>query len=59
MADHSEDHCPKSEDGKHEPDWQSVHVNYDVEVYVDINCKNCGQSGCVGSEKTLAQDICW
>ena len=51
--------CEGSKDGKHEPDWNSVSVCHDVDTYIDVNCKHCGQSGCVGNEETLKQDISW
>ena len=52
--------CKKSKDGKHEPDWDSVSLDSDGgEVYVDVSCKHCGEGGCVGTSKTLADDIDW
>jgi hypothetical protein len=51
--------CEKAEDGKHEPDWNTVSIQHDVDTYVDVNCKHCGQSGCVGNEESLKQDISW
>ena len=53
-----EDRCPKN-DGGHEPDWTTTHVECDVERYVDVTCKHCGQSGCIGSEGQLAEQISW
>lgn len=55
------DTCPQGKDAdwKHVPDWQSVTVSFDGETYIDINCKNCGRSGCLGTSKTLAENICW
>ena len=45
---------------KHEPDWNSVQLTWDGdELYVDVNCKHCGDSGCIGSSKTLEADINW
>lgn len=53
-----DDVCPKT--GKlHSPDWSTLHVEHDGEAYVDVNCKDCGRSGCVGSSLTLAEDISW
>ena len=44
----------------HVPDWKTVSTNFDGEdLYVDVNCKDCGKSGCVGTHKTLAAGICW
>jgi hypothetical protein len=54
-----EDYCEKSEDNKHEPDWGTVTVQHDVDTYIDVNCKHCGKSGCIGNEETLKQDISW
>ena len=55
-----DDVCEKGTDGIHEPDWSSVSIEHDGdETYIDINCKHCGRSGCVGSEKTLERDIQW
>lgn len=61
MADekHDEDYCPKSEENQHEPDWNTITITHDVITYVDVSCKHCGVSGCVGSEKTLIKNICW
>lgn len=53
-----DDICPKT--GKrHEPDWDSVTVEADVELYIDVSCKHCRRSGCVGSAETLAENINW
>ena len=54
-----DDICPKSPDWKHKPDWHSVVTSVDVETYIDINFKYCGSSGCIGSEKTLEENIQW
>ena len=52
--------CTQTEDGNHVPDWQSLSVDHSNEiVYIDVSCLLCGRSGCVGTEKTLAQDINW
>ena len=53
------DKCQASPTGRHEPDWSTVIIDYDGEAYVDVSCIHCGRSGCVGSAKTLADDICW
>jgi len=47
------------EECSHEPDWQAVSVTFDGETYIDITCKKCGASGCIGSQKTLEKDIQW
>ena len=59
MEDEDEDICPDSETGEHEPDWSTVFVEHDGETYIDVNCKLCGRSGCIGSEKTLKENISW
>ena len=54
------DVCPDGEDGKHEPDWASASAQWDGdELYVDVNCKLCGASGCIGTSATLAEGISW
>ncbi len=53
-----EDRCPKN-DGGHEPEWTTTHIECDVEMYVDVTCKHCGQSGCIGSEAKLIEQISW
>lgn len=60
MSHGTEEHCPKSPNGGHEPDWASAHIEEDGgERYVDVNCKHCGRSGCVGKLSTLQDDLCW
>lgn len=54
-----DDWCPKTKDHKHVPDWKSMSITEDGETYVDINCKKCGRSGCVGTTQTLKDNICW
>ena len=45
---------------EHEPDWNTVNIQHDGgEDYVDVNCKKCGESGCVGSLKALKRSIQW
>ena len=52
--------CKKSKDGKHVADWDNVKAEHDGNtVYIDVNCKLCGTSGCVGSQQTLEADINW
>lgn len=54
----TDESCPQ-DDGGHEPDWTSAHVEFDGEAYLDVNCKHCGRSGCIGSEKSLTEQISW
>ena len=55
-----ETECPKNANGWHEPNWQSIHIEHDGDgIYVDVTCKHCGQSGCVGTEHSLADAISW
>ena len=44
-----EDECSTSPTKKHELDLNSVSATHDGDsnVYVDVNCKHCGCSGCV------------
>ena len=53
--------CPESPvDGLHEPDWSSVTIEEDGgEVYIDVKCRLCGRSGCIGTVKKVTQNICW
>lgn len=52
--------CEKSPTGKHEPDWKTVHVEYDGDdTYIDVSCIHCGHSGCIGTSKQLAKNISW
>ena len=50
--------CPKN-DGGHEPDWTTTQVVCDVDMYVDLKCKHCGQPGCIGPEAAVTQEITW
>ena len=55
-----DDKCADSPTGKHEPDWHSTTTEFDGgQLYVDINCKHCGRSGCVGAYDSLAANINW
>jgi hypothetical protein len=57
---HPDDVCPGSPTGRHEPSWGSVTIESDGdELYVDVNCRHCGRSGCIGTSKTLAENISW
>ena len=57
----TEDWCPKNPSGMsmHEPDWKTLTTSYDGDIYIDVNCRYCGRSGCVGSAATLAKEVCW
>ena len=51
--------CPETR-LPHNPDWKSVTIEHDgEEVYIDVNCRDCGCSGCIGNSKTLKSDISW
>lgn len=54
-----DERCEKSPSGKHEPDWNTVSVSKDWETHIDINCKHCGFSGCIGNQSTLESGISW
>jgi hypothetical protein len=55
-----EDTCPETKNGKHVPDWNSITISQDGdELYIDISCEECGQSGCVGNKNTLVAGINW
>lgn len=55
----NDDICPKT-GKKHVPAWKTATVTHDGDgVYVDVNCKKCGRSGCVGTAETLANNIQW
>ena len=52
------EHCKVASDGKHEPDPETFHLEHDGDgVYLDVYCKFCGQSGCIGNFK--AEDVDW
>lgn len=55
-----EDFCPNSDDNKHRPNWNTVSTESDGGTwYIDVRCKECGRSGCVGTEDQLIDQICW
>ena len=61
-AQPDEDCCsfPSSANARHVPDWKTVHVESDGGVfYIDVNCKRCGRSGCLGTDTTLTAGINW
>ena len=44
-----EDRCSQSPNSKHFPDPSTFHLERDGDgTYLDVNCKWCGLSGCVG-----------
>lgn len=52
--------CSNSENNRHIPDWSTITVTFDGgEYYIDISCKECGASGCIGNQKTLVEGINW
>jgi hypothetical protein len=55
----NENICPET--GKpHILDWNDLGITSDGgELYLDISCKNCGKSGCVGRIKYLENKITW
>lgn len=54
-----ESKCPKTHE-PHVPDWSTVSLTSDGgQFYLDVNCKDCGRSGCVGSRESLESEICW
>lgn len=60
MSHEDDDRCPDSPTQTHEPDWSSCSVTHDGgEAYIDVNCKLCGRSGCVGTSKNLIDGINW
>lgn len=54
----TDESCPRNHGG-HEPDWSSAHVEFDGGAYLDVVCKHCGRSGCVGPVKALASETSW
>ena len=43
------EHCQEATDGKHEAGLHTLYAFHDdTGIYVDVNCRLCGQSGCVG-----------
>ena len=54
----SDDYCQVAPDGKHEPNLQTLHIEYDGDdAYIDLNCKHCGRSGCAG--KFAPAEVAW
>ncbi len=51
--------CPENPAG-HEPDWNSVESSSDQGItYIDVSCKHCGRSGCIGTSVTLRNRVNW
>lgn len=51
--------CPITKQ-THVPDWKTVFLTHDGDdLYVDVNCTDCGRSGCIGTQKTLVDLIDW
>lgn len=59
-APDEDDRCAASPTGRHVADWATVSTQHDGgDHYVDIACRHCGRSGCVGTSATLAAGIDW
>jgi hypothetical protein len=57
MPEDMMDVCPKT-NKRHVPDYNTVTTEWDGDtLYVDVNCKDCGRSGCVG--KVNEEEITW
>lgn len=56
----TEEICPNNETG-HEPDLLSpILITSDGGVtYLDVSCKHCGRSGCLGTYDQLVKEISW
>lgn len=58
-----DDRCKKGRvaDGfGHKVDFYSILVTYDGdEAYVDVNCIQCGRSGCLGTLTALKEGVQW
>lgn len=55
----TEDVCPNNEQG-HKPDWTRVTTSSDGgQVYLDVPCKHCGRSGCLGSVGEVEAEVDW
>ena len=55
--------CPDSKDGEHHADMDSVGATHEKgsatpAVYLDVNCADCGRSGCYG-RFTPADPVDW
>ena len=45
--------------GHHEPNWDTVHIDVDGDAYLDVNCRHCGKTGCLGSVNNLLDNLSW
>ena len=60
VAADPDDICPKNNGQRHVPDWNTVTTEWDGgELYLDVRCEQCGRSGCIGTDKLLAESITW
>jgi hypothetical protein len=51
----TDEECPGNEYG-HTPDMRTVTAHYeDDTVYLDVNCVDCGRSGCYGAFTTKTE----
>jgi hypothetical protein len=56
----TENSCPKNRGKKHIPNWRTTTTDHDgSSFYLDVTCKYCGRSGCVGSLKKLEESVNW
>jgi len=56
----TEDKCPKNGGRKHRPDWNKVTKEHDgSSFYLDVVCRYCGRSGCIGAANQLEKAINW
>lgn len=56
----TEDICPLNNGGPHEPDWGTVSLDSDGGgYYVDVLCRRCHRSGCLGQLQRLVEAINW
>ncbi len=51
--------CDKGPSNKHEPDMTSTSITGEADgIYVDVNCKHCGRSGCF-AHFTKTDEVDW
>jgi len=56
----TEDKCPKNKGKAHRPDWHNVTMERDGNAfYLDVVCRYCGRSGCIGTVKKLEESVDW
>jgi hypothetical protein len=51
--------CLKNIDGKHTPDWNTISLIKDGDVYIDVSCSACEHIGCLGKVSTIVDEISW